>query len=204
MDSVLLNIETFFWFEFCTLSDLIHELLFWFLMFQIFISSDTCTLKGVWVDDMTALYWAFPSWSWRQPWDDMSATDLSTAMGGLLMLVLSLTGEFHWFVPTLLVMAKLGVQIRSLLGIFELIFLLRGVEDPPVGRGKGKLPRVPPMGEPRPSLSLDPYLTSCFMLKFGPLTLVTSEDIWVLTVDRGGSLSEREEMPLPPVTDDVL
>lgn len=74
-------------------------------------------------------------------------------------------------------MAWPGVQIRSLLGIFELIFLLRGVEDPPVGSGKGKLPRVPPIGDPRPSLSLDPYLTRFFMLKLGPLTFVTSDDI---------------------------
>jgi hypothetical protein len=88
---------------------------------------------------------------------------------------------------------------------FELKFLLSGVWAPPVAEGYGKLPSVAPIiGDPRELLSFDPYLTRVFMFKLGPIAPSTSDDIWVLTVDRGGSESERDEVPFPPAIVDFL
>ena len=42
------------------------------------------------------------------------------------------------------------------------------------------------------------------MFKLGPIAPITSDDIWVLTVDRGGSESERDEVPFPPAIVDFL
>jgi len=42
------------------------------------------------------------------------------------------------------------------------------------------------------------------MLKLAPTPPSTSEDIWVLTVDRGGSDSESDEVPLPPAIVEFL
>ncbi len=68
-------------------------------------------------------------------------------------------------------------------------FLFKGVWDPPESV-------FDPIGAGPPAswISLLFYLTSVFMLKLAP---VTSEDIWVLTVEKGWSDKEREDMPLP-------
>ena len=78
------------------------------------------------------------------------------------------------------------------------------MDTPPDVGGNGILPSYAPKGELKPSRSRVPYFVRVFKLKLGPLQVCASEDIWVLTVDSGGSVSDKDDAPFPPLIEELL
>jgi len=143
------------------------------------------------VDERTGLCMVINYSPYLQPCDDTKAWDLSTCIG---LPFPSIIGEFLWFELDLTIGPWFGVQIRSLPRILLFRVLLSGVEEPPLIFYWG-YPTVLARA-PNYSRSLLFYLTRLLILKLDPCYPAwLSEDIWVLTVESGGSDRESEEAP---------